>query len=88
MTLKELDRANELQKEIRELDDFIFTAERVWEGKLIHKTTKFIFKTIAYGYLESEEYTLNTETKNEVLEFLKAKLLKLKDELEQLGKGE
>ena len=86
VTIPELNRANEIQQEIKELDNFIFTAERVWKGKLIHETTKLIFKTIPYGFLESKEYTLNTEIKNEVLEFLKVKLIKLNKELDQLGK--
>ena len=34
---KKLQRANFLKEEIRKLDSFIFTAEKVWTGKLIKK---------------------------------------------------
>jgi len=85
MTIKELDRANELHQEIKELEDFVFTASKVWKGKLIQEKKRFVFQTLSYGWFTSMEYALSTEAKNEVLKVLQTRLLKLKTELDQLG---
>lgn len=84
MTSTDLERANEINKEIRELESFIFTASRVWEGKLIRQEQRYIFKTISYGAFSSEEYFMNTDIKNKVLDVLRNHLEELKEELRQL----
>lgn len=55
MTDKQLERANYLKKKIKELDDFIRHAERVWNGKLVQQTQKYIFKTVPCGMFEESE---------------------------------
>lgn len=81
MTDKQLSRANKIKKEIKRIEDFMFYAERVWTGKIIKETSRYIFKSSGYGALNSAEYELDTETKNEVLEVLRNKLKRLKNEL-------
>lgn len=84
MTSTDLKRANEINKEIRELESFIYTASKVWTGKLISRETKVIFKTTAFGVFDSEEYQMNTDIKNKVLDVLRNHLEELKEELRQL----
>lgn len=45
MTDEQLARANELKNEIRELETFVNTAEKVWTGKIIKRVSKYIFKS-------------------------------------------
>lgn len=85
MTIKELQRANEIDKEITELEGFLYTASKVWRGKLILEKRKVLFVTIPYGWFGSKEYELNPEAKNEMLKVLQARLIKLKKELFELG---
>ena len=84
MTSKELIEANNINKEIKELDLFIWTAERVWTGKIIKKDTKYIFKSSAYGGIDSAEFNMNTEIKNKVLDVLRNHLKDLKIRLENI----
>lgn len=84
MTKEELTKANEIQKEIKELDFFIWKAEHAWTGKIIKRKANFIFKTDAYGASQSAEYNMNTEMKNKVLDVLKQHLVDLKKELESI----
>lgn len=84
MTEKELIKANEVKKEIDKLESFISSAEKVWQGKIISKTTKFIFKSIAYGIIESAEFNLSTEMKDKVLDVLREHLKELKKQLEEI----
>lgn len=84
MTDKELRYANEIKKEINELESFIFTAERVWTGKIIKRKAKYIFKADGYGAFNSKEYEMNTEMKNRVLEVLKDRLVELKNKLSEI----
>jgi hypothetical protein len=84
MTSKELIKANIINKAIRELDLFISIAEKVWEGKLIKESSKYIFKSIAYGVYDEAEYHMNTEVKDKVLNVLREHLQELKDQLNNL----
>ena len=84
MTDKDLEKANSLKKEIEELDCFIRRAEMRWTGKIIKKDTKYIFKSNAYGGMESVEYNLNTEMKDKVLDVLRDHLQDLKNQLEEI----
>lgn len=84
VTEKELIEANKIKAEIDELERFMFKAESVWEGKIISRFTKFIFKSIAYGAIESAEYNMNTEIKNRVLDVLREHLKELKKRLEDI----
>ena len=81
MTDKELERANYLKEKIKELDHFIWHAERVWTGKIIKKDTKYIFKVNGYGYFEDAEYGLSTKMKNRMLDMLREHLKEMKEEL-------
>jgi len=84
MTNDELEEANKIKKEIKELEFFIWKAEHVWTGKIIKKDTKYIFKANAYGGLESAEYNMNTEMKDKVLDVLRDRLKELKMKLENI----
>jgi|UPI0006B453D1 hypothetical protein len=84
MTEEELIKANELQKEIQKLEWFIRKARKVWTGKIIKRTSKFIFKSDSYGMFEEEEYEMNTEVKNKVLNVLVEHLKDLRKQLESL----
>ena len=84
MIESDLKRANELAKEIRELERFIHVASSVWTGKLLSREVKLIFKTTAYGIFDSEEYEMDTDIKNKVLGVLRNYLAELKEELRQL----
>jgi hypothetical protein len=84
MTDKDLEKANNLKKEIGELDCFIRRAEMRWTGKIIKKDTKYIFKCNSCGGLESVEYNLNTEMKDKILDVLRDHLADLKNQLKEI----
>ena len=84
MTDKDLIKANRLKEEIRELESFIWSAEKVWTGKIIKRDTKYIFKSSSYGAIDSEEFNMNTKIKNKVLEVLREHLKDLKQQLENI----
>ncbi len=84
MNLGQLQRAKEIQEELKELENFIFSASRVWKGTLIERITGIIFKSNGYGYFEPKEYHLNTDMKNRVLKILEDRVIELKNEMENL----
>lgn len=84
MTNEELVQANSIKEEIRELDLFIYSAERVWKGKIIKRTSKYIFKSVAYGVFDEVEYNMNTEMKGKVLNVLREHLKDLKGKLNNM----
>lgn len=84
MTNENLERANYLKKKIKELDDFIWYAERVWKGKLVQHTQKYILKTVPCGMFEESEYVLNTDIKDKILDVLRENLKEMKIELENI----
>lgn len=81
---EELIEANKIKKEIDELETFISKAENVWTGKIIKRTASFVFKSNAYGVIDSAEFNMNTEIKNKVLEVLREHLKGLKKRLESI----
>jgi hypothetical protein len=91
MTREELIRANNINKEIDKLENFIYKATSVWTGKIVannyietKRLGKFIFKSNSYGVVEGAELELDTEMKNEVLQVLKDKVTKLYKELSEI----
>ncbi len=84
MKEQELLKANEIKKEIDELRDFIWSAEKVWTGKIIKKEVKYIFKANPYGALKSKEFEMKTEIKNKVLDTLREHLNDLIKKLENI----
>jgi len=84
MTDVELREANEIQKEVERLKRFLFYGERTWTGQLIKRVPLITVKSNAYGVLGSSIYELDTETKNEILEFLNDKLLRLENRLNEM----
>ena len=84
MTNENLERANYLKKKIKELEDFIWYAERVWNGKIVNQTQNDIFKTVPYGMFEEREYILNTNIKDKLLDVLRENLKEMKTELENI----
>lgn len=79
MDFDKLKRANNLKDEIKELDDFIFYASRVWTGKLTIKEKIMRFISSSYGVFESKEFKMNNTIKNRVLNVL----IQYRDELEE-----
>ena len=84
MTDSDLIKANNIKEEIRELDLFIYSAEKVWKGKLTKRTSKYILKSVAFGIFDEVEYHMNTGMKNKVLDVLREHLQDLKTQLKIL----
>ncbi|MDP4146967.1 MAG: hypothetical protein Q8936_21255 [Bacillota bacterium] len=84
MTQDELKRAKELEKEIRELDNFIFTAERVNTGTIIKKFFKCIFRANGDWFVKTKEFNMNSKIKDRVLNELREYLKELREELTKL----
>lgn len=84
MDVKQLAKANELHKEIKELDSFINTASKVWTGKLKRKGSIFKFISNSYGVIASEEFEMNTEIKNRVLDVLREYKAELEEEFKNI----
>lgn len=84
MTLEELEEVNRIRKEINRLEDFLYTAERVWKGKLTVEKQKYILESIAYGFLESKSIELDNDMKNKVLKLFRDRVNELKKSLEAL----
>jgi hypothetical protein len=81
MTEKDLQLANNIQREIKNIEHFIWKAEKVWTGKLIQRVPILTFKSTPYGIFESSEFDLSTELKNKVLNVLRKELEILKEKL-------
>lgn len=86
MTDEDLKKANEIKKQIREIDCFLATAKRVWTGKLAIKKprSRLFFIAKGYGAFKSEEFELDTRLKNKVVEVLEEELIELKKELDAI----
>lgn len=84
MTDKELREANEIKEKISKLNKFLFYGEKTWTGQLIKRVPLITVKSNAYGALGSATYELDTETKDEILDFLRGKLLSLETQLEDI----
>lgn len=84
MKIENLNRANYLNKKISELENFISRAEMRWTGKIIKRTSKYIFNANAYGTLENVEYEMDSDLKNKVLDVLRERLKEMKEELENM----
>lgn len=86
MTDEDLEKANELREQIRELSLFLLTARKVWTGKMviIKPRPRLCFVTNAYGVFRSEEFELNNKLKNKVVEVLENELVELKNELDAI----
>ena len=78
MDNQQLAEATAMQEEIRNLENFIRIAEKVWTGKIISREVKCIFKSNPYGVFDSAEYEMDTETKNKMLNALREHLEELK----------
>ena len=81
MNSDDLNLANRINEEIKELDLFIHSAESVWTGKIIKKDSIYIFKTNPYGAFNSTEFEMNTTIKNRVLSVLREYLKELREQL-------
>ncbi|MNM39319.1 hypothetical protein D3C81_500920 [compost metagenome] len=87
MSKDKLKKANEIDKEIKRLEDFLFNAERVWTGKLVKRTSKYIIKSNPDWMYKEAEYELDTETKNKMLDVLRDKLSNLQKQLTEILEG-
>ena len=84
MTNEQLERANYLKKKIKELESFIWHSERVWTGKIIKQTEKYIFRANGYGAFNDSEYALSTGMKNRLVDVLKEHLKEMQTELDNI----
>lgn len=84
MDKKTLARAKEIDKEIKELENFIMFAGMVWTGRIVKQDTRYIFKSNAYGELKERELKLNTELKNKVLDVLREHVSSLKKQFSEM----
>lgn len=91
MTREELKRANDINKEIEKLENFIYKASMVWTGKVIatnyietKRVGRFIFRSRSYGTVEEAQYDLDNEMKNKVLQVLKDRVTELYKELGEI----
>lgn len=83
MSDQQLREANEIQRQIRQLENFLFYGERTWTGELVKRVPKITIKSSSYGTFGEAVYELDTETKDEMLEVLRGKLSKLKERLSE-----
>lgn len=84
MTDGDLEKANEIKKQIREIDCFLATAKRVWTGKLVIKKPRLFFIANGYGAFRSNAFELDTRLKDKVVEVLEKELIALKNELDSI----
>lgn len=79
---EDVSKASEIKKEIDELEYFIEMAEKVYKGKIIKRDTKYIFSFSLNR--TTEEYNMNTNIKNKVLDVLREHLNDLYKQLEDI----
>ena len=84
MDSEQLVKANNIKREIDKLESFITNAEKVWKGKIIKRDTKYIFKSIGYGIVNSAEFVMDYKIKEEILDVLRRHLADLKERLENI----
>ena len=84
MDSKKLERANELEKEIKELDYFLWRASRTPAGKLTIKDRIMKVISKSYGIVKEEEFNLNTTIKSRVLDVLEQYKQELEEEFKNL----
>lgn len=88
MTEKELARANAISEELKKIRDFLYSAEKVWTGRLARKDEvplrKWLIFSNGYGIFNENSYELDTETKNEMLDVLRRKEARLVAELNEI----
>ncbi|MDN4069955.1 hypothetical protein QYF50_18800 [Paenibacillus vini] len=82
-----LNQTNKLNDEIKRLESFLRTAEKVWTGKIIKRTSTFIIKSNPYGAFDEAEYKLDTKTKNKMLDVLRENLADMKNQLKKIMEG-
>lgn len=80
MEVKDLEKLNALNNEIKELDHFIYVASKVWTGKIGLK------KLVSHGYgaFNSREFEMNTTIKNRILDVLEKYRLELEEQFKSL----
>lgn len=80
MKKEQLTYAMKLNEEIKELENFLYAAEKVWTGKV---NLKSIIAN-AYGCFNQQEYNMNTKVKSKVLNVLQEYLKELKTKMESI----
>lgn len=84
MNQEELERANELVRDIECLEMFLWSYDRApLKNKLSMKTVKykFLLKRREWTPVESEDYDMDKETENRIISVLKQRLAELREEL-------
>lgn len=84
MTKEKLERAKELEKEIKELDAFIHTTSRCWRGKLEVRKRRWFFSNKAYGAFGVKVLECNTALKDRIQNLVCEYQHELEKELEGL----
>lgn len=84
MTEQQLKRANELKKEIKELEWFTDRVSKSWRGKVKRIRERIIFSNVPYGVIEEKELECNTKLKNRINDVVMEYKKELEAELEAL----
>ena len=85
MTVQELEQAKELDRKIKSLDSFLFTVRKAPKLGILKRGMRWLLKTSQYGHLESAEYDLDKEFRDEILHLSEGRLQTLKDDLSNIG---
>lgn len=89
MTSEALEKANELESKISELESFIYVAERRGEGTIVNRKVieeKYFLRLKKRGCVEDRDFDIHYGDKlwKEILNLLRTRLKDLKKQLEEL----
>lgn len=84
MDMKEIERINKLNADIKKLDSVLFNFKRTYKIKLTTKAPKLFLENIAYGCWEDKEFEcMDLEMREEIIGVMEKYLYKYKKELEE-----
>jgi hypothetical protein len=79
-----LDRANDLSREIKDLDMMVFCFDRTWAVRLTVKTPKLILHSVAYGAFEGHDIICDKELGDRIKQVVREYKAEKELELEEL----
>lgn len=85
MDKKTLDKANELQKRIEEVSDFIYTYEKTWKRGFLKTKSQLTVGHRGYGYYNEEEIDCDKELSEMIHKTLLEYQSKIEKEFKDLG---
>ena len=84
MNSEELNKANDLSKQIKELEDFMFWCSGKREGFRKYPAAVVAMKRKWHGGVESQEYSMPERLQDKVIETIEGELAMLREELEAI----